>query len=799
MRFAPMLALLVLSLLAGCSQASLYDFDGDGIPDSEDCAPEDPNIYPTAPDTEGNGVDENCDGIDGELVCDADGDNYVNELCGGNDCDDNDPDVNAAQEEICDGKDTDCDGDLPLGEVDLDMDGAAVCEGDCDDSSVVFNILDEDGDGYSTCDLLADCDDHVELLTPADLDFDGYSTCTGDCDDLAGLVHPLADELCDGLDTDCDGVVPPEETDGDGDGHAACADCDDADDSAWGWDEDGDGFDPCAGDCDESSSSVFPGAFDGWGDGADLNCDGVDGEDLDGDGWPGNASAGSASLDCDDTSALLNRNDVDGDAWDTCEGDCDDADPSRWPNNWGDAPADGVDGNCDGYDWFSLGSAGTAQLWGEAEGDFAGRALADLGDLGGDGSPEIVVGAPGAAGDRGRVYLVNSSDISAGQLVGLGTAPGILEGQSINFEGTGTAVANGGDIDGDGVPEVLAQLPQWPDGIVAVVSGSLLYPTGVVTTASSSALVEDAGSGSGTPMATVGDVDGDGLSDIVVGHRESGLAAVSAGAAALHLGSSLAGGTLTPDDAACLLLGEAASDHAGQNIVGLGDVDGDGLNDLAISAHDADPGGRVYILFGPTLSTCSTLSLADADVIVEGDGQCCFGEAVAAAGDVDGDGLADVVVGNAYSTASGANGRAYVFAGASLASGGTLGLADAVVEIVGAADDPYFGTEVAGGGDVDGDGLADVIVGSSSTRAGANSGAALLFLGATIQAGGTLASGDADAVFVAEDPGDRAGHTLTMPGDLDGDGRDDILIGAHYADGAAFNSGKVYAVFSPFP
>ena len=256
---------LIALLLSGCPGSGLLDSDGDGISDAEDCAPDDPTRYTGADDPENDGIDQNCDGEDGVFSCDADGDGYAATGCNGNDCDDHDPDVNVGQAEVCDGKDTDCDGELPGGEEDFDLDGAATCEGDCDDADPAFNLLDEDGDGFATCGVLRDCNDHDEALTPADLDFDDYSTCDGDCDDAQGLVHPLADEICDGLDSDCDGEVPEYEADGDGDGYGACADCDDDDDAVWGSDEDGDGFDPCAGDCDETSVSAHPGAFDAWG------------------------------------------------------------------------------------------------------------------------------------------------------------------------------------------------------------------------------------------------------------------------------------------------------------------------------------------------------------------------------------------------------------------------------------------------------------------------------------------------------------------------------------------------------
>ena len=129
----------------------------------------------------------------------------------------------------------------------------------------------------------------------------------GDCDDSDADVHPGLPEECDGVDTNCDGLVGDGEVDSDGDGEMVCSDP------------------GGVGDCDDSD--------------ADLNH-----ADSDGDGW------GTCDGDCDDTDEALNLDDVDGDSWDTCHGDCDDEDGSVDP---GDADEDGVsscDGDCDDTD-----------------------------------------------------------------------------------------------------------------------------------------------------------------------------------------------------------------------------------------------------------------------------------------------------------------------------------------------------------------------------------------------------------------------------------------------------------------
>jgi hypothetical protein len=175
------------------------------------------------------------------------------------------------------------------------------------------------------------------VVAPRDHDRDGVAADL-DCDDDEPSVHPGAAEQCDGVDNNCDGLLPADESDFDGDGVATCAgDCSDDDPTAYPGapeicdgvdndcdgdlseqDDDGDGFRVCDGDCDDTSFSVRPGAPELC-DGLDTNCDGQifdDELDADGDGWRG------------------------------CAGDCDDSDPSLSPGATEDC--DGVDNNCDG-------------------------------------------------------------------------------------------------------------------------------------------------------------------------------------------------------------------------------------------------------------------------------------------------------------------------------------------------------------------------------------------------------------------------------------------------------------------
>lgn len=214
-------------LLVGCSnqEPASSDFDGDGWDDREDCGPSDPAISPSAEDRVGDGIDNNCDGIDG---VDYDGDGYASELSGGDDCNDADPifhpgasdawSAETSADENCDGVDgVDADGDgypgnAPLSEGDVF---------DCNDQDASVNPgVEEDPN--------TPVDDNCDGLA-ADVDEDGYESGTGpdnDCDDDNDAIHPGAKELCDDIDQDCDNDLVETFDDLDGDGSPDCIDLD---------------------------------------------------------------------------------------------------------------------------------------------------------------------------------------------------------------------------------------------------------------------------------------------------------------------------------------------------------------------------------------------------------------------------------------------------------------------------------------------------------------------------------------------------------------------------------------------
>ena len=271
------------------------------------------------------------------LSCDDDGDGVDSTIvdCGGTDCDDTDPTTYPGATELCDGVDNGCNGSVPANEADGDGDGEMICAGDCDDTSAAINTsATEVCDGVDT-----DCD----TVIPADEtddDGDGDNECgDGDCDDTDLTIFVGATETCDGVDEDCDTVVD-NGFDGDGDTVTSCG----PDGIASNADD----------DCDDTNSSIFPGATDTPDDGIDQDCSGTDTitcfVDNDGDGW------GSAST------VLAPDGDCTGTGEATGTGDCNDTNGAVFP---------GQTEACNGVDDSCAGSLGASEIDADSDGEMA--------------------------------------------------------------------------------------------------------------------------------------------------------------------------------------------------------------------------------------------------------------------------------------------------------------------------------------------------------------------------------------------------------------------------------------------
>ncbi|MDP2313549.1 MAG: MopE-related protein [Pseudomonadota bacterium] len=837
-----------LSTIAGCDQPGGYvAVDGD-------CDDSDADYNPDAAESCSDPTDFNCDGS--VAYADADGDGWA--AC--EDCDDAEASVSPAAVETCDGVDDDCDGDIDGGAVDaLDW------------------YVDGDGDGYGGATTEIACDAPV-----------GYVANADDCDDDDSGVNPAAVEYCDGVDDDCDGTTDEDSAadagawyvDGDLDGYGghtsmvACSapggyvavdgDCDDADAAispaaievcdAADTDEDCDG---AADDADASCSSV--GAIsawadsdaDGYGDAAatyafcdvpeayvvnDEDCDDTDAgvgpsstwyADADGDGFsdaalsvtacsqPGGYIA-AANADCDDSDAATHpgaaasdsatscMTDADGDGYGdetvasgvTAGTDCDDSGAATNPGAT-EVCADGVDNDCDGGGSGCAPASGSlssaaAQFTGVTANDRAGAAVSGGGDVNGDGYGDFLVGAPGRTnGYRygGAAYLVLGEASPSSRSLSA-TVEYIGEPTGLS---AGNAVAIVGDVDLDGFDDLLIGDPNAGEGGGSSATGVAYLVLGASAPASSylSSAIDYAGESANDSAASnvngAGDVNADGFADMLIGATGDDTSCSNAGAGYIVLGS---GSPVTESLSSALkFTGVDCGEVAGQGVAGAGDVDGDGVDDFLIGAYSNDDAGTNAGAVYLVLGR-SGLSGGSLSTGVQYQGQAAgdqAGVSIAAAGDFDGDGYGDFIVG--ASDGNSGTGAAYLLLGEAFPGGGAV---SSGVQFSGEAADDCAGSAVGGGGDVDGDGYDDVLVGAKcQDDAGAQAGKAYLLLGSPYPAAGNLAD---NVYFTGEAGADDAGHSVNVAGDVNGDGLPDLLVGAPYNDYAASGAGSAYLI-----
>jgi len=319
-----------------------------------------------------------------------------------------------------------------------------------------------------------------------------------------------------------------------------------------------------------------------------------------------------------------------------------------------------------------------------------------------------------------------------------------------------------------------------------------------------------------SPGNTIGsDFNGDGIHDIIIGaHRNDDCAAgLTCGAVYIFFGATNLSGTKDTGAGAedVKILGKGVNDRLGRVVSSAGDLNGDGLDDIIVGAYNNNDGGSndegaAYIFFGATnLSGTKDTAAAAEDVRILGKGADDFlGINVSGAGDVNGDGFDDFIVGARQNNDGGSNdeGAAYIFFGASNLSG-TFdmggGVQSANVTIFGKASTDLLGFGVAGAGDVNGDGFDDIIVGARNNNDGGSNdeGAAYIFFGASDFSGTKRLGGadSADVTILGKAATDQLGTSVSGVGDVNGDGFDDFIIGADQNDDGGSNDGGAAYIF----
>ena len=362
------------------------------------------------------------------------------------------------------------------------------------------------------------------------------------------------------------------------------------------------------------------------------------------------------------------------------------------------------------------------------------------------------------------------------------TGPGLTNGSpaSVSLEGSqegelfAWSVNTAGDVNGDGYSDV-AVGAIWFDfngddaGRVFVFHGS---STGLSPTPAWTAVSDLPYAWMGAAVGSAGDVNGDGFADLIVGSSEYGFT----GRVDVYHGSP-SGLSLTPNWS---VLGSQAVGSFGWSAVTAGDVNGDGFGDVLIGAWAYTNGefmeGVAFLYHG----SASGLSLTPNWMAEGNQSEASFGWSVAGAGDLNGDGYADVAVGADLFTGSQVQeGRVFVYHGS---AGGLATMPTWTAQ--GEQEGAQFGSTVAFGGDVNGDGYADLLVGAPWHNGGqVNEGAAFVFQGSAtgLSAGGTRTSGspaNADWTREGDQRGAQTGQGLATAGDVNGDGFADVVVGA---------------------
>ncbi len=487
----------------------------------------------------------------------------------------------------------------------------------------------------------------------------------------------------------------------------------------------------------------------------------------------------------------------------------------------------------------SLDGSNGFRIDGVAADDLSGLSVSAAGDINGDGIDDLIIGASGAdpnGSASGSSYVVfgrSPGDFaSAIDLSSLDGNNGFRLDGVASYDFSGRAVSGAGDINGDGFDDLL--IGAYGAGPNGSFSGSSYVVFGGNNGFDPDINLEtlDGGTGfrldgvaagdySGFAVSAVGDINADGIDDLVIGAPLADPNGISSGSSYVVFGSS--NGFASVINLSTLsgsngfrIDGGAANDFSGGVVSAAGDINGDGIDDLIIGAIGADPNGinsgSSYVIFGD--SSDSFASAIDLSSLTGSngfrlDGVAAYdrsGRAVSAAGDINGDGIDDLIIGAVFADPNGSNsGASYVVFGRSIGFDAALDLSSLDgsngFRLDGVAAEDRSGIAVSAAGDINGDGIDDLIVGAyGADSSGSDSGSSYLVFGRSTGAFAAvinLSSLDGGNGFRLDGvaAGDQSGRSVSAAGDINGDGIDDLIIGADGADPNGSNSGSSYVVF----
>ena len=417
------------------------------------------------------------------------------------------------------------------------------------------------------------------------------------------------------------------------------------------------------------------------------------------------------------------------------------------------------------------------------EGAYFGWSIGTAGDVNGDGYADIIVGAPlwdDGQTNEGGVWVYRGSES------GLISAPYWYKQSDKADAQFGYSVGAAGDVNGDGYGDVIVGAPLWTsgqtnEGMAFVYHGS---STGMVSAPAWDKQSDQADAQYGYSVGTAGDVNGDGYADIIVGTPFWDHGQTNEGGVWVYHGS--ASGVISAP--AWYKQSDQANAQLGYSVGTAGDVNGDGYSDVIVGApyweDDVNNEGRAWVYLGSARGLQTTESWhAESNQLGAG-----LGWAVGTAGDVNGDGYSDVIVGAPHwgDGSLTSEGKVWVFHGS---SSGLNVSSDWSRES--GQNDAYYGYAVGTAGDVNGDGYADIILGAPHMTGGvSDEGTTRVYCGS------------ATGLRSSYDWKGEGGQTLSWygmavgtAGDVNGDGYAEVIVGAKDYNETYVNEGKVFLYY----
>jgi len=458
-----------------------------------------------------------------------------------------------------------------------------------------------------------------------------------------------------------------------------------------------------------------------------------------------------------------------------------------------------------------------ASFIGENNGDKSGKAVAGVGDVNGDGYDDLLIAAQNynaSGGNEGKVYLILGDRIGLSKDLTLSQADASFIGE-YSGDYAGWSIAAAGDVNGDNFDDFLIGSPGNDEGdgddagkIYLIFGKDTGWVNNInLSNADASFIGEHSLDNLGSSLASAGDVNGDSYDDILIGAYFNDEGGVNAGQTYLILGNGTGWANdvnISQSDAS--FIGENNGDTSGISIAGGGDVNNDGFDDILIGASNYNASeekeGKIYVIFGNNTEWSIDVNLSTANASFIGEqASDKVPSSLSCSGDVNNDGFDDILIGSEFNDEGGVNaGQTYLIFGNNSGWSNNVNLSMVDASFIGEYASDYSGGSLAGTGDINGDGYDDVLVGGPGNDEGEGTDAGQTYLiygkndGWTMD--GPLES--ANASFIGEHDGDTSGFSIDEAGDVNGDGYNDILIGAYLNDeGAGSNAGQTYLILFP--